>query len=127
MVGEMRDKETCTIAMRAAITGHFVLSTLHTNDAVGSIIRLLDMGIEAFMISAAIEGVIAQRLIRKLCPFCKKSRRLTSAEKRYLNVTEARDVYEAKGCVKCGDTGYLGRMAVHEVFIMEDLIREKLT
>jgi type IV pilus assembly protein PilB len=127
MIGEMRDKETSSIAMRAAITGHLVLSTLHTNDATGSIIRLLDMGIEPFMVAAAIEGVIAQRLVRKLCPVCKKERSLTKTERMYLQIEEEGWVYESCGCEACHFTGYKGRKAVHEIFMMNDKISEAIT
>ncbi len=126
MIGEMRDSETSSIAIRAAITGHLVLSTLHTNDAASSIPRLIDMGTEAYMVGTAIKGVISQRLVRKLCPSCRSKHEVTATESRIYHVPEGTVVYEARGCSSCNQTGYKGRLAVHEVLVidthMEDMI-----
>ncbi|MBR5272700.1 MAG: type II/IV secretion system protein [Clostridia bacterium] len=118
MVGEMRDEETIDIAVRAAITGHLVFSTIHTNDSVSAITRLVDMGVPSYMISTALVGVIAQRLVRVLCPYCKEKHLLTPEEMYELNRTfpEGTEVYHAKGCEACNHTGYRGRTAVHEIY-----------
>ena len=121
MIGEIRDQETVQIAIRAAITGHLVLSTIHTNDAVGTVARLIDMGIEPYMLSAALVGVISQRLLRKLCPRCAQSvkpdpREMASLGQAYADITS---IKEPVGCSYCNNTGYKGRIAVHE-FLMID-------
>lgn len=114
MVGEMRDQETATIAARAAITGHFVLSTIHTNDAISTVSRLLDMGVEPFMISSSLKTVIAQRLVRKVCTNCKIEHINTDIEKELINVED--DIsYQGQGCEECNFTGYKGRTAVFEI------------
>lgn len=117
MVGEIRDSETAEIASRAAITGHLVLSTLHTNDAASSITRIIDMGIEPFIISSSIVGVIAQRLVRRLCPECKAEHTLDENEKEMLKLEndEAVTIYEPKGCKACNNSGYKGRIAIYEI------------
>lgn len=117
MVGEIRDAETAEIATRAAITGHLVLSTLHTNDAASSITRIVDMGIEPFIISSSIVGVIAQRLVRRLCPECKKEHELDQTEKDLLKINDKENVtvYKACGCSACNETGYKGRIAIYEI------------
>lgn len=119
MVGEMRDHETSVIALRAAVTGHLVLSTLHTNDAVSSIPRLIDMGTETYMVGAAIKGVISQRLVRRLCPSCRTKHKITGSESKLYNILEGTEVYQARGCTACGQTGYKGRLAVHEVLTID--------
>lgn len=117
MIGEIRDTETAQIAASAAITGHLVLSTLHTYDAPSSIIRLIDMGVEPYMVSAAMLGVIAQRLVRKLCPHCKEEYLASEDELKLLGIERGTSVklYRAKGCNFCGHKGYAGRTAIHEV------------
>jgi type IV pilus assembly protein PilB len=124
MVGEIRDSETAQIANRAAITGHLVLSTLHTNDAPNAITRLIDMGIEPFMLSSSIVGVMAQRLVRKLCAECKEKVEPTVADRKLL-MSEGDDceLYIAKGCPKCNNTGYRGRIAVYEIMTINENIR----
>lgn len=118
MIGEMRDSETIDIAVRAAITGHLVFSTIHTNDSVSAITRLVDMGVPSYMISTALVGVIAQRLVRLLCPHCKEKHILTPEEMLELNrqFPEGTEVYKPKGCEACNYTGYRGRTAVHEIY-----------
>lgn len=119
MVGEMRDYETSAIAIRAAITGHLVFSTLHTNDAVSTIPRLIDMGIEAYMVGAALKGVISQRLVRKLCMHCRTKHTITPREALFYHIPEGTVIYRAKGCGSCNQTGYKGRLALHEVLVID--------
>ncbi|MCY6484579.1 GspE/PulE family protein [Clostridium aestuarii] len=117
MIGEIRDQETAEIAIRAAITGHLVLSTIHTNDAASAVARLRDMGIEPYLISAAMTGVIAQRLVRKICPKCIEEYYATEYEKRILGMDKFQDIklYKGKGCTSCGNTGYMGRIGTYEI------------
>ena len=124
MVGEIRDEETAQIAIRAAITGHLVLSTLHTNEAPGAMTRLIDMGVPAYLVSDAIVAVISQRLLKKLCPHCKKPVKTTPEQRRALGLKEDVTIYEANGCPYCNNTGYKGRLAVHEIMYMNDELRD---
>lgn len=126
MIGEIRDNETAEIAIKASITGHIVVSTLHTNSAVSSITRLMDMGIEPYLIADAVVGVIAQRLVRRLCPSCKKVRYATTIEKEFLSVelTKEQEIYEPCGCHACNNTGYFGRIGVYEIMPITQIIRE---
>lgn len=117
MIGEMRDQETSEIAIRAAITGHMVLSTLHTNDAASTITRLVDMGVAPYMVASSLIGVVAQRLVKVLCPKCRKHRMSTVAENELLGITDSISVYEACGCKECNNTGYKGRTAIHEILL----------
>lgn len=128
MIGEIRDKETASNAVQASLTGHLVLSTLHTNDAPSSITRLLDIGIPAFLISSTVSGIIAQRLVRTICQECKFDRLLTEREISFLNL-EPREynVWEGKGCDECRGTGYKGRTGIFEVLEMTDRIKGKIT
>lgn len=112
MLGEIRDEETAGIAVQAALTGHLVLSTLHTNSAAGAVYRLLDMGIAPYLLAAALRGVVAQRLVRRLCPACRRQRTATAAERSFLG---AATVWEQQGCEQCQAAGYRGRVAVQEV------------
>lgn len=112
MLGEIRDEETAGIAVQAALTGHLVLSTLHTNSAAGAVYRLLDMGIAPYLLAAALRGVVAQRLVRRLCPDCRRQRTATAAERSFLGVAT---VWEQQGCEQCQAAGYRGRVAVQEV------------
>jgi type IV pilus assembly protein PilB len=127
MVGEVRDLETASIATKAALTGHLVLSTLHTNDAASSINRLIDMGIEPFLVSSSVILIIAQRLVRKLCPKCKHPLHLHEDTLRELGITESPDeltLFEPRGCVSCNDTGYAGRLGLYEVMALTAPIRD---
>jgi type IV pilus assembly protein PilB len=128
LVGEIRDLETAQIAVQASLTGHLVLSTLHTNDAPSSIIRLVDLGIEPFLLTATIEGVVAQRLVRTICPKCKESYQPNDEELMELNLTpdkvKGRRFFRGKGCDNCNKSGYRGRMALFEIFAIEDEMRE---
>lgn len=124
-VGEIRDSKTAEIAMRAAITGHLVLSTLHTNDAASAIDRLLDIGVEPYMASAALKGVISQRLVRKICPHCKAAYRPDADELRMLGIEDAGGIsfYRGTGCPECRHTGYIGRQAVFEILMITKELR----
>ena len=117
MIGEIRDAETAGIAVQASITGHLVVSTLHTNSSAATITRLIDMGIESYLIADSVVGVIAQRLVRRLCPICKKARFATDKEKQLLHVDVDEDVtvYDKVGCPQCAETGYHGRIGVYEI------------
>lgn len=130
MVGEIRDEETAQIAIRSAITGHLVFSTLHTNDAPGAIIRLEDMGVPDYLVSDALVGVIAQRLVKRLCPACKKRGKTNAKEMELLGIAEPISIFRPQGCQFCNNTGYKGRVAVHEVMYVTDelkalIVREK--
>ncbi len=126
MIGEIRDLETAEIAVQASLTGHLVLSTLHTNDAIGAVTRLHDMGIEPFLLSSSFIGVIAQRLVRLLCNECKLAYRPDKAERELLGIDEGSEkpVFRAVGCEKCNHTGYRGRSGIFEVIVIDDILRE---
>lgn len=130
MVGEMRDLETSEIAIRSAITGHLVLSTLHTNDATSSITRLIDMGSQSYMIGSSVRGVIAQRLMRKICLNCKQIYKMTAEEHHLTKIPLEAMTYKGKGCQVCDHTGYKGRIGVHEVFVtdlhMQEIISKNI-
>lgn len=123
MIGEMRDEETAEIAVRAAITGHLVFSTLHTNDAPGAILRLENMGIADYLVSDALVGVIAQRLVKRLCPACKKRGKTNAKEMEILGINEPINIFRPQGCQFCNGTGYKGRIAVHEMMYMNENMR----
>ena len=123
MIGEIRDEETAEIAVRSAITGHIVFSTLHTNDAPGAILRLQDMGIDNYLVADALVGVIAQRLVKRLCPACKKKGRTNTKEMEILGITEPISIARPQGCQFCNNTGYKGRIAVHEVMYMNEAMK----
>lgn len=117
MIGEIRDNETAEIAIRAAITGHLVLSTIHTNDSASAVVRLIDMGIEPYLINTSVAGVIAQRLVRKICPKCKEKYEASEYEKKLLGFANEQqlELYKGKGCSFCGNSGYRGRIGVYEI------------
>jgi type IV pilus assembly protein PilB len=123
MIGEIRDSETASIAVRAAITGHLVFSTIHTNDTASTIARLVDMGIEPFLISSSLVGVVAQRLVKKLCKHCKNTYSANISEAELLGIEVGTKIYASKGCQQCNFTGYSGRTAVHEVLPITKRIR----
>jgi len=127
MIGEIRDGETASIAVQASITGHLVVSTLHTNDSASSVTRLLDMGVESYLIADSVVGIIAQRLVRRLCPNCKKERELQPYEADYLGLSEeerkTQKVYDAVGCQRCNGKGYYGRIGVYEILEVTPHIR----
>lgn len=123
MIGEIRDEETAQIATRAAITGHLVLSSIHTNDAAGVITRLINMGIPKYLVADSLLGAISQRLVRKLCPKCKTAKITNAAEMAILKINEPAEIYESQGCLYCNNTGYLGRIGVFEIMILTDEIK----
>lgn len=132
MIGEMRDKETASISIQAALTGHIVLSTLHTNDAPSAITRLLDMGMEDYLLTSTINAIMAQRLVRVLCPHCKVTHEISHEELQHMGVVELLplesqsgpvQVWDAAGCDACAHTGYRGRMGIHELLMMSDELR----
>ena len=130
MVGEIRDGETADIAIRAAITGHFVLSTLHTNDAASTILRLVDMGVEPYMVASSVVGIVAQRLVRLLCNDCKEKFLLEEpSELKLMNRTESVEIYRPHqgGCRMCRNTGYTGRTAIHEIIVSTPDIKELIS
>lgn len=126
MVGEIRDYETAQISIRASLTGHLVLSTLHTNSAVASLTRLIDMGVEPFLITSSLSGVIAQRLVRRICRDCAKTVELTMYERELFAKSDMQvdTVQKGEGCGNCNNTGYRGRLAIHEVLTVNDDIRQ---
>ncbi len=126
MVGETRDTETASISVRSAITGHLVLSTLHTNNAVSSIVRLIDMGMEPYMIANSLVGVVAQRLLRKVCPHCCEETTLTESQQQLIGA-QITTVKHPKGCNRCNFTGYNGRIAIHEIVSVDKNIREMIS
>ncbi|MCW0220135.1 MAG: GspE/PulE family protein [Prosthecobacter sp.] len=131
MVGEMRDKETAQIAIQASLTGHLVLSTLHTNDSAGAVTRLVDMGVEPFLVSATLEGVLAQRLLRTICKNCRMPYEPSLSILNQLNLDQSdlggKQFYTGNGCEKCGGSGYKGRKGIYELLNVTDPIRELIT
>ncbi|MEN9975777.1 MAG: hypothetical protein RLZZ282_1783 [Verrucomicrobiota bacterium] len=130
MIGEIRDAETANIAINASLTGHLVFSTLHTNDAPSAVARLADIGVKPFLIASAVRAVLAQRLVRKLCPLCKTPAELTDKEMRALSMDASRmadsSVFGPVGCDKCRSNGFRGRMGIFELFIMDDEVRQMI-
>ncbi|NMH66161.1 type II secretion system ATPase GspE [Shewanella salipaludis] len=126
MIGEIRDLETAQIAVQASLTGHLVISTLHTNTASGAITRLQDMGVEPFLVSSSLLGVLAQRLIRTLCPKCKTAHVPDERERELLGMAsdDQRHIFRANGCKACGNNGYRGRTGIHELLLVDDTVRE---
>ena len=129
MIGEIRDPETASIAVQASITGHLVVSTLHTNNAVGTLDRMADMGVERYLIADSVVGVIAQRLVRRLCPHCKKKRPATEEEKRIMKLPldKEQEIYEPAGCNLCNQTGYFGRTGIFEIMEVDDNLRRLIS
>jgi type IV pilus assembly protein PilB len=127
MIGEIRDGETASIAVQASITGHLVVSTLHTNDTASSVTRLLDMGVESYLIADSTVGIIAQRLVRRLCPHCRKGRPLYDHEANYLKIPAAdrarQMIFEPAGCRRCNNVGYYGRIGVYEIMEISPRLR----
>jgi general secretion pathway protein E len=125
MVGEIRDLETAEIAVQASLTGHLVLSTLHTNTAIGAVTRLQDMGIEPFLLSSSLVAVMAQRLVRLVCTDCRVSAQATASECEILGIdsSEGREIYHPKGCEKCNMTGYRGRTGIYELIEVDETLR----
>ena len=128
MIGEIRDNETADIAVQAALTGHLVFSTLHTNDAPAAVIRLIDLGVASYLVSASLVAVLAQRLVRKICPNCKDEYEPPSNIRKIIEKDSAQDMsfFRGMGCKKCRNTGYIGRMAVHELFVPNEEMLEMI-
>ena len=130
MVGEIRDRETAEIAVKASLTGHLVFSTLHSNDSLGCINRLINLGIDSYLLSLVLQMVVSQRLVRKLCPHCKKEDLDYKEKLKSLNLTEEkyRDIkfYTSEGCEKCMGTGYIGRIPVFEIIYFDDILKDML-
>lgn len=127
MVGEMRDAETAEIAIRAAITGHLVLSTIHTNDASSTVTRLVDMGVEAYMVATSLIGIVAQRLTKVLCPSCKRKTMSTEQDNELMGIDHSIEIYEPVGCPACNNTGYKGRTAIHEILLSTPEMAQLIT
>jgi type IV pilus assembly protein PilB len=129
MLGEIRDKETAEIAVQASLTGHLVLSTLHTNDAPSSITRLINIGVEPYLISAAVNAILAQRLVRKICPHCKEEFTPSNEMREFLQLQgfASEKTYKGKGCDRCRKTGYAGRLGIYELLVMDDNLRDMVT
>src|SRR5205085_7224582 len=130
MIGEIRDLETASIATNASLTGHLVLSTLHTNDAPSAVPRLIDIGVQPFLVASSLCAVMAQRLVRRLCPNCRQETALTDAELRVLRIEpgQMRDAQVMKpiGCEECRNTGYKGRIGIFEIFVLDDEVRHMI-
>ncbi len=123
LLGEIRDEETAKVAIRAAITGHLVISTLHTNDSPSAVVRLRDMGVEPYLLCDAMLAVISQRLVRTICPYCKKSYSPSEFERMMCNLNEKQNLFKGLGCNKCNNTGYIGRIAVFEIMKIDERSR----
>jgi type IV pilus assembly protein PilB len=128
MIGEIRDGETAKIAVQASITGHLVVSTLHTNSSAGAMSRMMDMGVDSYLLADSVFGVIAQRLVRRLCPNCKREDLATEEEKALMNepLDQPLRLYRPCGCEKCGNTGYTGRIGVYEILSVTSEIRHMI-
>jgi type IV pilus assembly protein PilB len=128
MIGEIRDNETARIAVQAALTGHLVLSTLHTNDAASSVTRLVDIGIEPYLIAASLNGVLAQRLVRKICPKCKEIYQVSEHIRKYIESAgvNPNELYHGAGCDNCRNSGYVGRMGIYELLVIDDVFRDMI-
>jgi general secretion pathway protein E len=128
MIGEIRDLETASIAVQASLTGHLVLSTLHTNTAIGAVTRLRDMGVEPFLLASSLIGVLAQRLVRNLCPHCKQAHTASETECEWLEIEPNNPplIYTATGCNECNQTGYIGRTGVYELVPIDDELQNMI-
>ncbi|HBN08559.1 MAG TPA: hypothetical protein DD435_07875 [Cyanobacteria bacterium UBA8530] len=129
LIGEIRDSETARIAAQAALTGHLVVATMHTNNAIQAITRLVEIGVEPFLVAPSIIGVLAQRLVRRLCPACKERYQLTPAEiERHFEWNGTTEVFfwRARSCPDCHGTGYHGRLPIHEIFVLDDDVRRMI-
>ena len=131
MIGEIRDKETADVAVQASLTGHLVLSTLHTNDSPSAVTRLLELGVPAYLVKATLLGVLAQRLVRTLCPHCKAPRDLALASWNELGVGDSvptpKRIFSPAGCLECRQTGYMGRIGVYELMAIDSALRSAIT
>ena len=123
MVGEIRDRETAVSAMRSALTGHLVLSTLHTNDTASTVVRLMDMGVEPYLLVSTLRGIVAQRLVRSICPHCREEYVPLESERRILGIEKDRKLVKGAGCRECRNTGFQGRVAIFEVMQIDESLR----
>jgi type IV pilus assembly protein PilB len=123
MIGEMRDKETSSMAIEAALTGHLVFSTLHTNDSSGSFPRLLEMGLEPFLVATVIKGILAQRLVRRICKYCKEPVEIADDIREELGLSPDMQFYHGKGCSHCDGSGYKGRCGIYEFLVPNETVR----
>ena len=128
MIGEIRDNETARIAVQAALTGHLVLSTLHTNDAAGSVTRLVNIGIDAYLIAASLNGVLAQRLVRKICPKCKKAYQIPANMRKHVQKAgvSRQQLFHGVGCDHCRGSGYAGRVGIYELLVIDEHFRDMI-
>jgi len=130
LVGEVRDLETAQLAIQASLTGHLVFTTLHTNDAPSSVLRLIDLGIESFLLTATVEGIVAQRLVRKICVACREE--FTPTQEQFMELglrpqdVQGKKFFRGRGCEKCNKSGYKGRMGIYEIMGFDDQIREMI-
>src|SRR5262249_3914802 len=129
MLGEIRDPETARIAVQASLTGHLVLSTLHTNDAPSSVTRLINIGVEPYLISSAVNAILAQRLVRKICTHCKKEYQPSAEMREFLSLQgfASETTFKGDGCDRCRKTGYTGRLGIYELLVMDDSLRDMVT
>ena len=129
MVGEIRDSETARIAVQAALTGHLVLSTLHTNDAPSSITRLVDIGVEPYLIAASLNSILAQRLVRKICPKCKQKFKIPENMREFVKKAGVNEdeIFHGAGCEACRNSGYQGRVGIYELLVIDDPYRDMIT
>jgi general secretion pathway protein E/type IV pilus assembly protein PilB len=130
MIGEIRDLETATVATNASLTGHLIFSTLHTNDAPSAVARLIDIGVQPFLVASSVRAIMAQRLVRRLCQNCKQAGEMSEAELRALRIEPGQlreaQVMKPVGCEQCRQTGYKGRMGIFEIFIIDDEVRHMI-
>jgi general secretion pathway protein E len=129
MIGEIRDLETAQIAVQASLTGHLVLATLHTNDATSAVTRLADMGVESYLLASSLLGVLAQRLVRRLCPVCRTAEGPSTGEQKLLHglgLPATQPVWTAPGCDECNHTGFRGRTGVYELLLIDDAMRRHI-
>jgi len=131
MIGEIRDTETANIATNASLTGHLVFSTLHTNDAPSAVARLIDIGVQPFLVASSVRAIMAQRLVRRLCTACREPGELSETELRALHIMEPGQLVEAQvmkpvGCEQCRNTGYKGRIGIFEIFMIDDEVRHMI-
>jgi general secretion pathway protein E/type IV pilus assembly protein PilB len=130
MIGEIRDLETAEIAVNASLTGHLVFSTLHTNDAPSAVTRLVDIGVKPFLVASSVRAILAQRLVRRICPKCKEEHTPTEGEIQLLGSAAAQiagvQLYRGKGCADCSGKGYRGRMGIYEIFVLDDVVRHMI-
>ena len=122
MIGEIRDLETAQIAVQASLTGHLVLATLHTNDAPSAVTRLMDMGVEPFLLASTLRGVLAQRLVRRLCPACRVAQPASASDREFLGPQCPEQLWHAHGCPSCGQTGYAGRNGIYELMRCDETL-----